>query len=99
MVLITNLASHTITETRKEALSLRMKFTIGMDNKKFLDFLKKKNSAKGSDVGKDFQKGTAAFAHNKRAFPRDIKALRELKEHTDLVITTADKGGIKVITD
>lgn len=103
--LITNISTYTLTPTQEEALSLGFKFGSGINKKDYIDYAIRNFRYNESGVDKGIKQGivlccAAAVATEKPSLPRRyVKALKELKRNENIVITTADKGGVVVITD
>ena len=101
--LITNLSSHTLTQTQKEALALGLKFKTNINDKRLADYVGKNYHWQDSDIESGFKQGVllcckAATASNSYTIPRRyIHALTELRENSGIIITTADKGGGVVV--
>ena len=103
--LINNLSSYELTTTEREALSLGLKFSIGRNDRSFLDIITSNYHESDNDVEKGFKQGMlACFAAAARTVPlslprRYFLALQSLGKNADIFISTADKGGGVVIID
>ncbi|XP_076056373.1 uncharacterized protein LOC143034326 [Oratosquilla oratoria] len=103
--LITNLSSLRLTKTQEEALSLGLKFSTGINHKTTADYVEKNYNWRDSELENGFKQGLilcCSLASRKRepAIPRRYtRALKELRDNNDILITTADKGGGIVILD
>ncbi|XP_076064990.1 uncharacterized protein LOC143039026 [Oratosquilla oratoria] len=97
--LITNLSSLRLTKTQEEALSLGLKFSTGINHKTTADYVEKNYNWRDSELENGFKQGLilcCSLASRKRepAIPRRYtRALKELRDNNDILITTADKGG------
>ncbi|XP_076035385.1 uncharacterized protein LOC143021660 [Oratosquilla oratoria] len=103
--LITNLSSLRLTKIQEEPLSLSLKFSTGINHKTTADYVEKNYNWRDSELVNGFKQGLklcCSLASRKRepAIPRRYaRALKELRDNNDILITTADKGGGIVILD
>ncbi|XP_076057217.1 uncharacterized protein LOC143034752 [Oratosquilla oratoria] len=103
--LITNLSKKTLTNTEREVLSLGLKFDTGNDQDSYAELVSRNYKWNDTDVDKGFKQGILlcckAFSDNKTSqIPRRYKkALQDLKNDQEIIITQADKGGGIMIMD
>ena len=100
-----NISSRTLTDYEKEALSLGLKFDSGKDKFSFVEHIERNYKWNDSDADKGYIQGVltcckALADEEPGTLPRRyVKALRDLANDSEIIVTQADKGGGIVIMD